>query len=188
MDNISVFEIPVKKIDGTDSFLKPHQGKVLLVVNTASKCGLTPQYEGLESLAKNYREQGLEVLGFPSNEFMGQEPGSNADIQEFCSTKFNITFPLFEKINVKGGPAQHPLYKLMTTKQPTALMKTGSDFKEKLVGYGQSPKQADDVLWNFEKFLIGRNGEILGRFAPDIEPNDPVLVTAIEKALKTPIL
>ena len=187
MDNFSFFDIPVKKIEGTLSSLKPYRGKVMLVVNTASKCGLTPQYEGLESLAKKYREHGFEVLGFPSNEFLGQEPGSNADIQEFCSTKFNVTFPMFEKIQVKGGPDQHPLYKALTSALPMALAKIGSDFKEKLVGYGQAPKRADDVLWNFEKFLIGRNGEILGRFAPDIEPNDPVLVTAVEKALKTPM-
>jgi glutathione peroxidase len=181
----SVFEIPVKKIDGTAATLAPYKGKVMLVVNTASKCGLTPQYEGLEKLNKTYREKGLEVLGFPSNEFMGQEPGSNAEIQDFCSTKFNVSFPMFEKIHVKGGPEQHPLYKELTTAQPKATLKAGSDFAEKLAGYGQTPKLPTDVLWNFEKFLVGRNGEIVGRFAPDMTPDDPTLVGAIEKALKT---
>jgi glutathione peroxidase len=184
MSKTSVFEIPVKKIDGTATSLLPYKGKVMLVVNTASKCGLTPQYEGLESLAKKFRAQGLEVLGFPSNEFMGQEPGSNAEIQDFCSTKFNISFPLFEKVHVKGGPEQHPLYKELTTAQPKSTQKAGSDFASKLAGYGQSPKQPNDILWNFEKFLVGRNGEILGRFAPDMEPNDPVLLSAIENALQ----
>ena len=180
----SVFDIQVKKIDGTATTLQPYKGKVMLVVNTASKCGPTPQYEGLEKLAKSYRDKGLEVLGFPSNEFMGQEPGSNAEIQDFCSTKFNVSFPLFEKIHVKGGPEQHPLFKELTTAQPKSTAKAGSDFAQKLAGYGQTPKLANDVLWNFEKFLVGRNGEIVGRFAPDMTPDDPTLVAVIENALK----
>ena len=180
----NVLDIPVKKIDGTATSLSEFKGKVMLVVNTASKCGLTPQYEGLEALNKKYATQGLSVLGFPSNEFMGQEPGSNAEIQDFCSTNFNVSFPLFEKIHVKGTE-QHPLYKSLTAAQPKAQKNEASDFEAKLAGYGQTPKNPSDVLWNFEKFLVGRNGEVVGRFSPDMTPNDPILVQAIEKALQS---
>lgn len=178
----SLTQIPLKKINGQSTSLNDFAGKVVLIVNTASKCGLTPQYEGLEALNRKYREQGLEILGFPSNEFMGQEPGTNEDIQEFCSTNFNVTFPLFEKTHVKGAE-QHPLYAQLTTAQPKALKTPGSDFEKKLADYGQSPKNPSDVLWNFEKFLIDRRGEVVGRFSPDMTPNDPILVQAIEKAL-----
>ena len=180
----SLLDIPVKRIDGSPSSLSTFKGRVMLVVNTASKCGLTAQYEGLEALNKKYANEGLTILGFPSNEFMGQEPGTNAEIQDFCTTNFNVSFPLFEKIHVKGAD-QHPLYKSLTTAQPQSQKNPASDFESKLAGYGQAPKNPNDVLWNFEKFLIGRNGEVIGRFSPDMTPNDPILVQAIEKALQT---
>lgn len=177
-----ILQHTMKRIDGTNAPLTSFKGKVLLVVNVASKCGLTPQYEGLEALYGKYRSQGLEILAFPSNEFMGQEPGTNAEIQDFCSTKYNVTFPLFEKIHVKGAE-QNPLYRDLTSAQPKALKTPGSDFEAKLAQYGQTPKNPNDILWNFEKFLVSRDGNVIGRFAPDMTPNDAALTTAIEKAL-----
>ena len=182
MTTSSIYDIPLKSLDGSAANFKPFEGKVLLVVNTASKCGLTPQYEGLQKLDSQYSDKGLKVVGFPSNEFMGQEPGSSAEIQDFCSTKYKITFPLFEKTHVKG-PEQSELYKVLTSAQPKAVANPGSDFEKKLAGYGQAPKNPSDVLWNFEKFLIDRTGRVVGRFAPDMTPDDPILITAIEKAL-----
>ena len=180
----SVYEISLKSLDGKPASLKPYEGKVMLVVNTASKCGLTPQYEGLQKLYEKYSTKGLAVLGFPSNEFMGQEPGTNTEIQDFCSTKYNITFPLFDKTHTNGAE-RSALYKLLTSAQPKALKNPASDFEQKLVGYGQTPKSPENILWNFEKFLIDRKGAIVGRFSPDMTPDDPILVGAIEKALSS---
>jgi glutathione peroxidase len=153
---------------------------VLLVVNTASKCGLTPQYAGLEALYTRYRDQGLEVLGFPSNDFAGQEPGSNEDIASFCELNYSVDFPLFSKVQVVG-PHKHPLYASLVAEQPKAL---GSEaFREKLKGYNVEPNPEPEVLWNFEKFLIARDGRTVARFSPDMVPADGTLVAAIEREL-----
>jgi len=179
-----VYTVPLKRIDGSQTSLGDFQGRVLLVVNVASKCGLTPQYEGLESLYEAKREAGLEILGFPANNFGGQEPGSHEEIVEFCATNYSVQFPMFEKISVLGDD-QHPLYDSLIDAQPEATHKPGSDFKEKLAGYGISQDKASDVLWNFEKFLVSRKGEVVARFAPDVAPDDELLLTAIDAQLDT---
>lgn len=177
---LDLFDIPLKSIDGADTRLAGYRGKVLLVVNVASKCGLTPQYAGLERLYQEKREQGLEVLGFPANNFKGQEPGSDSEIVGFCSTQYDVHFPLFSKISVLGAD-KHPLYAQLIEKQPVA---TGEGpFRERLKGYGVVAENQADVLWNFEKFLIGRNGEVVRRFSPDITAEDPRLVAAIDAEL-----
>jgi glutathione peroxidase len=178
----SVESIAVNTIDGRPSSLAAYAGKVRLVVNVASKCGLTPQYEALEALYRKYQPRGLEVLAFPANEFGGQEPGTEAEIKDFCSTKYDVSFPLFSKIVVKGA-GQHPLYAELTRDQPSAVSLPGSDFRAKLIGYGVDPGGPSEILWNFEKFLIDRNGSVIARFAPDVPPNAPVIVEAIERAL-----
>jgi glutathione peroxidase len=177
-----VQDIPLRRIDGSPATLREFSGSVLLIVNVASKCGLTPQYEGLEALYKKYQAQGLVVLGFPANDFGAQEPGSNQEIVEFCQTRFAVDFPLFEKISVKGE-AQHPLYRELIARQPQARSKAGGSLGEKLAEHGLSPKHASDVMWNFEKFLIDREGQVVDRFAPDVTPTEPELVRAIEAEL-----
>jgi glutathione peroxidase len=177
-----IYEIPVRKINGAETNLGEYKGKVLLVVNVASKCGLTPQYEGLEKLYENYGERGLEVLGFPANNFMGQEPGSEDEIQEFCSTNFNVQFPLFSKISVKGED-QHPLYKYLTEVKPETDV-NGGVFEEKLKGFGHTRSTPNEILWNFEKFLIAKNGSVIARFAPDATAEDTQLIEKVEEALK----
>lgn len=172
--------IALKTIRGADASLADYAGKVLLVVNVASKCGLTPQYEGLESLYRDYREKGLVVLGFPANDFAGQEPGANDEIESFCTTNFGVDFPMFEKV-VATGPDKHPLYAALTQAAPKAI--NDGPFRENLKGYGMTPNEAPELLWNFEKFLIGKDGTVLARFAPDTKPNDPALISAIEAAL-----
>lgn len=155
-------DIPLKDIDGNATSLKRYSGKVLLVVNVASRCGNTPQYSGLESLYEKYKDQGLVVLGFPCNDFGAQEPGSNAEVKEFCTAKYKVTFPMFDKIHVKGTE-QHPLYAALT---------------------GRNGAFPGDVKWNFGKFLIGKDGNPLKRFEPGTKPGDPRVVQAIEDALK----
>jgi len=181
----SVYEIPVERIDGSPAALREYAGKVLLVVNVASKCGLTPQYEGLEALYEAQRERGLVLLGFPANNFGAQEPGANDEIATFCSSTYGVEFPMFAKISVKGAD-QHPLYRELIAAQPSAMEKPGSDFREKLAGYGIKQENPTDVFWNFEKFLIGRDGTVVGRFAPDMAPDDPILLAAIERELAKP--
>jgi glutathione peroxidase len=176
----SLYDIPLKQIDGSAGSLANYGGKVLLVVNVASKCGLTPQYTGLESLYQDKRASGLEVLGFPANNFKGQEPGSDADISNFCSVNYDVHFPLFSKISVLGED-QHPLYAQLTAAQPTAV--GDGPFRERLKGYGVNPENPVDVLWNFEKFLLSRKGEVVARFAPDVAADDPRLVSAIDAEL-----
>jgi glutathione peroxidase len=176
----SLFETSVKRIDGTDTTLGAFRGKVLLIVNVASRCGLTPQYAGLEKLYESRRDQGLEILGFPANDFAGQEPGTDAQIASFCATTYDVHFPMFSKIAVKG-PAQHPLYRKLTSGKPQAL--GDAAMREKLKGYGMDPGGPGEVLWNFEKFLVGRDGTIAERFSPDIAPEDPRLTTAIDREL-----
>ena len=180
--NTSLYEIPLKSLDGLPRSLGEFKGQVLLLVNVASKCGLTPQYAGLEKLFENYQARGLQVLGFPCNDFAAQEPGSAEEIQSFCSTSYDVHFPLFEKININSEP-RHPLYAQLISAQPAAIFPDGSDFRAKLAEYKCLPKLDSDVLWNFEKFLIGRDGQVLGRFSPDTTPDDAVLVAAIEAAL-----
>ena len=181
----SLYEIPVQRIDGGPSALGEFAGRVVLVVNVASKCGFTPQYEGLESLYESQRERGLVVLGFPANDFGAQEPGANPEIATFCSTTYGVQFPMFAKISVKGSD-QHPLYRALVAAQPAAIEKPGSEFRTKLAGYGVTQDDPADVLWNFEKFLIGRDGNVVARFAPDVAPDDSLLLAAIERELEKP--
>lgn len=175
--------IKVKTIDGKDTTLAEYSGKVALVVNVASKCGLTPQYEGLEKLYEKYSGQGFTVLGFPANEFLAQEPGTNAEIMDFCQSKYDVKFPMFSKVVVKGE-GQHPLYKALTETKPKAQKNADSGLEKKLESIGQPRKNPADILWNFEKFLLNRKGEVIERFNPDVKPDDPMIVTAIEKQLK----
>lgn len=179
---MSVYNFDVKKISGEATSLNAYKGKVMLVVNVASKCGLTPQYEGLEKLYKNYREKGLEVLGFPANEFLAQEPGSNSEIQEFCTMNYGVDFPMFEKIIVKGE-GQHPLYNYLTTTKPSATMKEGGTLITRLKDKGLLSGKENDIKWNFEKFLVNKKGEVVDRFSPELDPMDPVIVKAVEREL-----
>ena len=174
-------QIPLTRIDGKPDSLAQHQGKVLLVVNVASKCGLTPQYEGLEKLYTTYKDRGFEVLGFPANDFGAQEPGTHEEIAEFCQVNYGVTFPLFAKADV-SGPAKQPLYAALTSAVPT---KQGDveGMKERLKGYGMTSNDDPEVLWNFEKFVIAKDGTVAGRFAPATTPEDPALVAAIEAEL-----
>lgn len=176
----SLQDIPVDFIDDEPTTLRQFDGSVVLVVNVASKCGLTPQYEGLEALYQRYHDEGLTIVGFPANNFGGQEPGTNDEIAEFCATNYSVTFPLFSKISVVGDD-QHPLYAELTSQAPTADGK--EDFRAALRGHGMTPTEDPDVLWNFEKFLVSRDGHVVGRFAPTVTPDDAVLVQAIEGEL-----
>lgn len=180
--NQSLYDIQLNSLDGRTLTLGEFRGQVLLIVNVASKCGLTPQYSGLEALFESYQPRGLQVLGFPCNDFAAQEPGTASEIQEFCTTNYGIRFPLFEKVNINSEP-RHPLYACLIKAQPEGLVPADSNFRDKLAEYDLLPKQAGDVMWNFEKFLVGRDGKILNRFAPDMTPDDPMLVAAIEAAL-----
>ncbi len=174
-----IYNMPVNRIDGTETTLAEFEGKTLLLVNVASKCGLTPQYEGIESLYKEYKDQGFEVLGFPANNFLAQEPGTNEEIQDFCQTNYDVTFPLFQKISVKGTD-QHPLYAFLTEEKGEADISNGSAFEEKLKGFGQTRENSSDVLWNFEKFLIGKDGTVAARIAPDVPADDERVVAALQ--------
>lgn len=177
-----LFSFDVQTIRNEPTTLADWRGQVLLIVNTASKCGLTPQYAGLEALHARFKDRGFSVLGFPANDFAGQEPGTNDEIAAFCETSFGVSFPLFGKIAVTGA-ARHPLYTALTTAAPQATSVSGDDFRAKLKGYGITPTNAPEVLWNFEKFLVGRDGKIIARFAPDTAPDAPAVVAAIEAAL-----
>lgn len=157
----SVLDQTVKDIDGKQAPLKSYQGKVLLIVNVASHCGFTPQYKGLEGLYEKYKDKGFAVLGFPCNQFGAQEPGTNEEIKQFCSSKYNVTFPLFDKIEV-NGPNRHPLYAELA---------------------GKDSPYPGDIKWNFNKFLIGKDGKILKRFDSKVAPDSPELTQAIEAAL-----
>jgi glutathione peroxidase len=157
----SIYDIPLKDIDGKPTSLKAYQGKVLLIVNVASKCGFTPQYEGLEAVYKKYQDKGFVVLGFPCNDFGSQEPGTAEEIKTFCSSRYNVTFPLFEKLHVKGAE-QHPLYAALT---------------------GKDSPVPGDVKWNFGKFLISKEGKILKRFDSKVKPDSAEVTAAVEAAL-----
>lgn len=159
----SMYEFAMKDIDGKDVKLDAYKGNVVMIVNTASKCGLTPQYEGLQALHDKYKDKGFTVLGFPANNFMGQEPGTEKEIKEFCTLKYDITFPMFSKISVKGTD-QHPFYTFLTNK-------------------ASNPGMDGDITWNFEKFVADRNGKIIARFSPKTLPDDPKVTETIENAL-----
>ena len=159
----SVLDFKVKDIDGKEVNLANFKGKTILVVNVASKCGLTPQYDGLEALYEKYKDKGLVVLGFPANEFGGQEPGTESEIKQFCSSKYNVTFPVFSKIVVKGKDI-HPLYQFLTSKET-------------------DPKFSGEIGWNFAKFLVNRKGEVIARFDPRVKPDSDEVTKAIEQAL-----
>lgn len=180
--NHSLYDIPLQRLDGRATSLAEFSGQVLLIVNVASKCGFTPQYAGLEALFERYRERGLQVLGFPCNDFADQEPGTAAEIADFCSSTYAVGFPLFEKIAI-NSEARHPLYAALIAAQPQAEFPVDSDLRAKLAEYGLLPKADSDVLWNFEKFLVGRDGRVVHRFSPDTAPDAPCLQTAIEAAL-----
>src|SRR5215813_11256431 len=160
----SVHDFSMKNIDGKETKLSDYRGKVLLLVNVASQCGYTPQYEGLQAIYGKYRDQGLVVMGFPANNFGGQEPGTNEEIKQFCTLKYKVSFPMFAKISVKGAD-MHPLYKFLTSKE-------------------SDPEFGGDISWNFNKFLVDRNGKIIARFDTREKPEGAAVTQAIEKALK----
>ena len=159
----SIHEITLPRLDGRSESLSRYAGKVVLAVNVASRCGLTPQYEGLQALHDRYEARGFAVLGFPCNQFFGQEPGSAEQIQEFCSLNYGVTFPLFTKLDVKGS-GQHPLYRTLTA-------------------FPDDQGKAGNVIWNFEKFLVGKDGQVVRRFRPKVVPEDPKITEAIEALL-----
>lgn len=179
---MGIRDIELTTIDGEPAKLADYSDKVVMVVNVASKCGLTPQYEGLEKLYRTYRDRGLVVAGFPANDFKSQEPGSNADIQSFCTSNYGVDFPMFEKITVVGE-AKHPLYKELIAAQPEAISTSDVPFGEDLKQYGIDPNPEPEILWNFEKFVVDRQGNVIARFAPNTAPDDPALVNAIEAEL-----
>jgi glutathione peroxidase len=161
--SVKIHEIPVRTLDGEPTTISEHSGKALLIVNVASKCGLTPQYTGLERIHEELAPRGFAVLGFPCNQFGGQEPGSADEIAEFCSTTYGVTFPMYEKIEVNGD-GRHPIYDVLTA-------------------VPDSEGKAGDIQWNFEKFLVAPDGEIVGRFRPQVEPEDSTVRSAIESVL-----
>lgn len=176
----SIQDISLTTIDGQPSSLADYRGKVLLLVNVASKCGLTPQYEGLQALYAEKHAQGLEVLGFPANNFLGQEQGSDAEIQQFCQLTYDVSFPMFSKISVAGEDT-HPLYQQLTAAQPQSIGE--GPLRERLASKEIPIHPAPAVLWNFEKFLVGRDGKVIARFAPDVAADDARVREAIEAAL-----
>lgn len=161
--NNSIFDFTMKNIDGNDISLSEFKGKVILIVNVASKCGFTKQYKGLQEIYQKYRDKGFVILGFPANNFLRQEPGTDKEIKEFCSLNYGVTFPMFSKISVKGK-RKHPLYRFLTEK------KTNPGFSGK-------------IRWNFDKFIIGKNGKTVARFHPRVKPDNPKLIEVIEKEL-----
>jgi glutathione peroxidase len=160
----SVLDFTLNSIDGKPASLSAYRGKVLLIVNVASQCGYTPQYAGLEKIYEKYKDQGFVILGFPANNFGAQEPGTNEEIKTFCKTKYQVTFPMYAKVSVAGSDVT-PLYQFLTDKK-------------------SNPATGGDIQWNFTKFLVDRNGKVIARFEPDIEPESPGMTGAIEKALK----
>lgn len=177
-----IYEIPVRKIDGSETTLGEYKNKVLLVVNVASKCGLTPQYEGLQKLYDEYNAKGFEILGFPSNDFMGQEPLAESEIKDFCATNYDVRFPLFSKIHINGDE-RHALYQFLVNAQPETDVNNGDDWLNGLIKFGHKHLNETDVLWNFEKFLVGKNGSVISRIAPDVVPEDERLIEKIEAEL-----
>ena len=160
----NVLDFTLNSIDGKPAPLSDYRGKVVMIVNVASKCGFTYQYEGLEKVYEKYKDQGFVILGFPANNFGAQEPGTNEEIKTFCSRKYNVTFPMYAKISVKGED-KHPLYQFLTDK-------------------AANPATGGEIQWNFTKFLVGKDGEVITRFESKINPDSPEVISAIEKALK----
>jgi glutathione peroxidase len=160
---MALYDIPIHTLQGEDTTLGEYKGKALLLVNVASKCGLTPQYEGLERLQKTYGDRGFSVIGFPSNQFMGQEPGTSEEIAQFCSATYGVTFPLMEKIDVNGDD-RNPIYAELTETK-------------------DAEGNAGDITWNFEKFLVSPEGKVVARYRPQVEPEDPTVVADIEAQL-----
>lgn len=160
----SIYDFSLKDIDHKEVSLSQYRGKVVMIVNVASRCGFTPQYEGLQKLYLKYKDQGFVILGFPANNFGFQEPGSDEEIKTFCSAKYSVTFPIFSKISVKGGDI-HPLYKLLTSKDT-------------------DPEFGGDIKWNFNKFLLDKKGKIVARFEPPVKPESDQVIQAVEKALQ----
>src|SRR6201997_4556260 len=160
---MALYDIPIHTLQGSDATLGDYAGKTLLLVNVASKCGLTPQYEGLERLQKTYGDRGFSVIGFPCNQFMGQEPGTAEEIEQFCSTTYGVTFPMFEKIEV-NGPGRHPIY-------------------DELTAVPDAEGEAGDIQWNFEKFVLDPSGSVVARFRPRTVPDDPEVLSVIESSL-----
>ena len=170
---MSIYDFKFNSIDDDEINLMDFKGKVMLIVNTASKCGFTPQYEGLENLYKKYKDKGLEIIGFPSNQFLNQEPGENEEIKNFCSINYGVTFTLSEKIDVRGKDAD-PIFKYLTEKAPFKGFDMSQEKAKSFSGFlsEKLPKllDGDSIKWNFTKFLIDRNGNIVGRFEPPVEP------------------
>jgi glutathione peroxidase len=160
---MALYDIPIHTLQGDDASLGDYKGKTLLLVNVASKCGLTPQYEGLERLQKDYADRGFSVIGFPCNQFMGQEPGTSEEIAEFCSATYGVTFPLMEKVDVNGDD-RNPIYAELTQKE-------------------DAEGNAGDITWNFEKFLLSPQGDVVARYRPQVEPEDPTIIADIEAQL-----
>jgi glutathione peroxidase len=177
----SIYAIPFSRADGSTTSLAEYAGKVQLIVNVASKCGFTRQYDGLEALYRSYCDQGLVVLGFPANDFAGQEPGTDAEIQEFCRLTYGVGFPVFGKIIVKG-PEKHPLYQALTEAQPKAAFKPDSTLLGRLAERGAAPAPGE-VSWNFEKFLVDRKGAAVARYGSDTEPQDEAIIGSVRKLL-----
>lgn len=175
----NIYNIPVHTAQGESITLERFKNKVLFIVNVASKCGLTPQYEGLQKLYSQYHEQGLEVVGFPANNFKQQEPGTDAEIQQFCQLNYAVSFPVLAKISVIGAD-QHPIYQYLTQQQPERI---GEGFAERLKSFGIEVNEPPEVLWNFEKFLVNQHGDVIARFAPNIAADDERIVKAIEAEL-----
>jgi glutathione peroxidase len=174
--------IEFRRADGTTTSLGELAGKVVLVVNVASACGLTPQYAALEAIYERYRDRGFTVVGFPCNDFGAQEPGSAEEIHELCTTKFGVQFPVVEKISVAPS-SRHPLYRELIAEQPRAEVLPGSDFRAKLASYGIVAEHDEDIAWNFEKFIVDRKGRAVARFAPDVPPDHALITGAIEATL-----
>ncbi len=184
----NIYEIPVNRITGESATLGDYRGKVLLIVNVASQCGLTPQYEALQKTYSRFKDRGLVVCGFPANDFGSQEPGTNQEIYKFCTGTYFVDFPMFSKIAVTG-PGTHPLYQSLIEARPKAIGDSRSGFRDNLTGYlashhnGIPTNPEPGILWNFEKFLVDRNGDVIARFSPEITPDDPIIVSAIESTL-----
>ena len=182
----SLLEVPLRKADGSLAKLNDYQGQVVLIVNTASQCGFTPQYAELEALYNEYKDRGFTVIAFPSNDFAGQEPGTDAEIAQFCSTNYNVTFPVFAK-TIVSGPNKSPLYAALIAAKPTRTAHDDSLFQH-LAGFAaehgfSKPNAAPEVLLNFEKFLLDRDGNVAARFNSDITVNDPHFRAAFAAAL-----
>ena len=181
---LDIYTSPVTRIDGAVGSMADYRGQVLLVVNVASQCGLTPQYEALETLQRTFSSRGFNVLGFPSNDFAAQEPGSDQEIQKFCTGNFGATFPMFSKVQVVGRE-KHPLYAEMTEQQPSSIGGEGkAELRAHLEEFLGGPANSEpEVLWNFEKFLISKNGSVVARFSPDTLPDAAQVTVAIEQEL-----